>query len=127
MEQGTTKLQADKLIAQYKDEELEKATAFGEPAVFRERPEGEQLDVVGEALRLELDHANDIVTMYEDASITKGGDKILGEIIVYNIITEEMTVRGGGVLQGAQGDEATQPLERPRIIIQPKPSQPSTE
>lgn len=126
MEQGATKLEADKLTAQYKDEELEIATAFGNPAVFHKQSEGEEQEVVGEALRLELDEIKDILTLYEDASLTKGGDVIQGEIIVYNIVTEEMTIRGGSAEEQSTGD-ATQETTRPRITIQPKTKSNATE
>lgn len=124
MEQGTTKLNADKVDAKYNQEdELEKATAFGNPAVFRRLPEGEQHEVVGEALRLELDQIEDTVTLYDNASLTQRGDTIEGTVIVYNINTEQMTVRGGGT----SGTGAGQEVERPRITIQPKPKEESTE
>lgn len=141
VQQGTMRITADKLIATYKDNKLAKATAFGNPAVFRQRPEGKDQDVVGKAKRLELDQIQDLVTLNENASLTQDADTIEGKTIVYNLDTEKMLVQGGTTQTTAEPAITTQveaepqpeeaeveskaeetPTEqtRPRITIQPK-------
>ncbi|MDH3673783.1 MAG: lipopolysaccharide transport periplasmic protein LptA, partial [Gammaproteobacteria bacterium] len=64
-EQGSMRLEADKLVVETEDNELSKATAFGEPAIFRQRPEGKEQDVIGRAQQLEFDQVHDIVTLHQ--------------------------------------------------------------
>lgn len=137
VQQGTMRITADKLIATYEDNKLTEATAFGNPAVFRQRPEGKDQDVVGKAKRLKLDQVQDLVTLDENASLTQDADTIEGKTIVYNLETEKMLVQGGTttaepatttqVEAEPQPEEAEveskaeeAPTERPRITIQPK-------
>ncbi|MDH3688890.1 MAG: lipopolysaccharide transport periplasmic protein LptA [Gammaproteobacteria bacterium] len=138
VQQGSMKIIADELIAVYNGSKLAKATAFGNPAEFRQRPEGKDQDVVGKARKLELDQIEDLVTLNENASITQDADTIEGKTIVYSLQTEKMTVQGGATQQQAdaaqpssessevksqdkqQGDEPSAKQERPRVTIQPK-------
>jgi lipopolysaccharide export system protein LptA len=96
LRQGTLRLDADKLEVRFKDDELESAIAVGEPAVFRQRPDGKDVDVVGEAKFIHLDEANNIVTLTREAVITQGKDSISGKTITYNMATDKMQVRSGG-------------------------------
>lgn len=137
VQQGTMRITADKLIATYEDNKLTEATAFGNPAVFRQRPEGKDQDVVGKAKRLKLDQVQDLVTLDENASLTQDADTIEGKTIVYNLETEKMLVQGGTTTaepatttqveaepQPEAGEVESKaeeaPTKRPRITIQPK-------
>ena len=140
--QGTLRIEADTITTLHKDGILQKATAFGKPAIFKQRPDGKNHDVIGKGLRLELDHANDIITLEGDASIEQNQDSIKGETIVYNMATDQLKVRGGTKIESHtaspsastadQGTQDTKQVEtttttdsetgsqRSRIIIQPK-------
>ena len=47
VEQGSLRITGDKLVVVYKDDKLESATAWGNLASFKQRPEGKDQDVVG--------------------------------------------------------------------------------
>lgn len=96
LRQGTLRLDADKLEVRFDDGELQSAYATGEPAVFRQRPDGKDVDVVGEALFIHLDEVENIVTLTRSAVLTQGADSVAGNTIVYNMATDNMQVRSGG-------------------------------
>lgn len=146
LRQGTLRLDADKLEVRFKDDALESAVAVGEPAEFRQRPDGKEHDVVGTALFIHLDEINNIMTLTREAVLTQGQDSVAGRTIVYNMGTDKMQVRSGaeaptrttknpeqtGEAPAAAAPEAdatapaaTEPEtdgepRRPRIILKPK-------
>ncbi len=95
LRQGTLKLDADKLEVRFKDDQLQTAVAVGEPAVFRQRPDGKDVDVVGEAIFIHLDEIQNVITLTRDAVLTQGRDSVSGRTIVYNMATDKMQVRSG--------------------------------
>lgn len=92
--QGTMRITADKLVANYKNNVLQNAMAYGNPAVFTQRPQDQPDDVIGKGLRLELDEVNNLVTFFEKASVKQGANTVNGKKIVYNMATEKMKVTG---------------------------------
>ncbi len=95
-QQGTIRLKADEIVAYFKDNQLERAIARGNPARFKQRPDGKDEDVVGTALRIELDEIKNLVTMENDAVVTQGSNTITGRKITYDLETERVKVRSGG-------------------------------
>lgn len=95
LRQGTLKLDADKLEVRFKDDQLQTAVAVGEPAVFRQRPDGKEVDVVGEAIFIHLDEIQNVITLTRNAVLTQGRDSVSGRTIVYNMATDKMQVRSG--------------------------------
>jgi lipopolysaccharide export system protein LptA len=93
--QGTLRIKADKLVATYKGNVLQSATAYGNPAIFTQRPENQTEDVIGKGLSLKLDEANNLVTFLEQASLKQGSNTVNGKKIIYNMTTEKMKVFGG--------------------------------
>lgn len=131
--QGSIRLFADELVAYFKDGELRRAVARGNLAEFRQRPEDKDSDVVGVALRIEMDNVAHIVTLKDRAKVTQDLDTVTGKRIVYNLDTERVKVHSGESTRkpattSTSGDnQATPPAEtgsggstRPRIVIQPK-------
>jgi len=125
--QGTIRILADQIELFYKGEQLDHGIATGNPAVFRQRPDGKDHDVVGTSRRIELDEIKNIVTFIGDARLRQGGDAIGGERIVYDMGRDRMTVRGGDASPtrttraGEDADTALsdQDGERPRMVLQP--------
>lgn len=93
--QGTLRIEADQITTTHKDGVLQIAVAIGKPAIFRQRPDGKDHDVVGKGLRIELDHPNEIITLHKNARVEQNQDSIAGETIVYNMSTDQLKVRGG--------------------------------
>jgi lipopolysaccharide export system protein LptA len=112
--QGTIRLDADEIDVYYKDDVLDTIIAVGRPAIFRQRPEGKEHDVVGRGLKVELDEVNEIVTLTDEASVTQDRDSVTGRIIVYNMATDQVKVRSGST--------ATRTVVTPEGSTAPPPS-----
>jgi lipopolysaccharide export system protein LptA len=85
--QGTIRIFADQIELFYKGEQLDHGIATGNPAVFRQRPDGKEHDVIGTGQRIELDEINNIVTFIGDARLRQDRGVIEGERIVYDMST----------------------------------------
>ncbi len=109
LRQGSIKLDADKLEIYFKDDQLERAIAVGQPAVFSQVPEGKTQEVIGKGLVIYLDEVRDTVTLSNNASLTQGTDSLTGKIIVYNMATDKMQVRSGneGATRTTKNPEGT--------------------
>ena len=125
--QGTIRIIADQIELIYKGEQLDHGIAIGNPAVFRQRPDRKDHDVIGTGRRIELDEIQNIVTFIGDARLRQDRDAIEGERIVYDMARDRMIVRGGDASPtrttrtGEDADAAlpTQDGERPRMVLQP--------
>ncbi|MGE4660010.1 MAG: lipopolysaccharide transport periplasmic protein LptA [Arenicellales bacterium] len=125
--QGTIRILADQIELIYKGEQLDHGIATGNPAVFRQRPDGKDHDVIGVGRRIELDEINNIVTFINNARLRQGRDAIEGERIVYDMGRDRMIVRGGDAAPTRTtraGEDANTALpktdaERPRMVLQP--------
>lgn len=131
-QQGSIRLFADELVAYFKDGELQRAIARGNLAEFRQRPDDSETDVVGVALRIELNEAEQLITLQDRAKVTQGANTVTGKLIVYNMQTEKVKVRSDKskktkttVQPTASGAEDTPTATekspaRPRIVVQPR-------
>ncbi len=132
-QQGSIRLTADELVAYFKDGQLERAVARGNPAEFRQRPDDSDTDVVGVGLRIEINEVTQIVTLKDRAKVTQDMNIVTGKKIVYNMATEKVKVTSGDrkkptqtSTQTGSGDTATpaaaepEANSRPRIVIQPR-------
>lgn len=131
IKQGTIRIIADELELFYQGEQLEKAIARGNPAVFRQRPDQKPQDVIGQSKIIELDEINNIVTFIDQATIRQGRDAISGETIVYDMARDKMKVRGQTRTTKAPEQSnvgssqspatlVTSGSDRPRIVLQPR-------
>ena len=121
--QGTIRIIADQIELIYKGEQLDHGIATGNPAVFRQRPDGKDHDIVGTGRRIELDEINNIVTFIGNARLRQDRDAIEGERIVYDMARDRMVVRGE-TRSTREGEDADTTLpkkdgERPRMVLQP--------
>lgn len=79
------------------------AVAFGganKPATFRQKRDGVNEYIEGEAERLEYDGSKDVVKFITNAEVRRlrgatAADEIAGNLITYDATTEKMTVSGG--------------------------------
>jgi lipopolysaccharide export system protein LptA len=95
IEQGTLRLQADKLVVKFANDKLQTATAWGNPVKFRQRPDGKNEDVYGEGKRMLLDETKNMLFLYENALLIQGQDQMRGKEIVYDMASDKLTVKGG--------------------------------
>ena len=83
-------------------------------AYFRQKREGKDEYVEGEAERIEYNTANEVAELFKRAWVKSGEDQVRGDYIWYDGISEKYLVTAGGA-----GDAKGQPA-RVRAIIQPK-------
>ena len=123
VEQGSLRITGDKLVVVYKDDKLESATAWGNLASFKQRPEGKDQDVVGKGKKILLDQVKNTLTLVEEASLQQGTDVAKGEMIVYDINKDKLSIRGSAATQtkqqGAGATEKTTKPGRAKVVITP--------
>ena len=146
--QGTLQVVADQIELFFNDGRLELAIAQGQPAIFRQQPEGSEYQIIGRGRQIVINEIENIATFTGDALLQQHLDTITGETITYHMRTERMTVRGSDgapsrttrlskseTSKNMVGD-ASDEITRPRIVIQserdptpkiqnPEPLQPS--
>lgn len=95
--------------------------ATGQRAFFRQKREGVDEFIEGEALRIDYDSRADTVKFTGDAVMrrfkgTQLNDETLGNVIVYNNTTDVFTVDGGEAARGPGN-----PSGRVRAMLTPNP------
>lgn len=125
--QGTLRITGEKLVVQYGEQEdqIESATSWGNPATFKQRPEGKDDDVYGEGNEIILDEIENTLTLIENAVMTQAGNTARGKTIVYDMATDKMTVKGMARQQQAdtEGAETETTDGRARVTISPTEQQ----
>ena len=104
--QGSMRLEADTVTLYLENGRIVRAVAVGEPARYRQRPEGREQDIHAEARRMEYTLEPERIVLTGDAIVRQSGDTFRSERIVYDIVRD--TVDAGT-------DE-----DRVRIVIQPR-------
>lgn len=123
--QGTLEIKSDKLIVNYKDGKMQDATAWGNPARFRQRPDGKNEDVIGKGKKILLNEVKNTLTLYTKASLKQGSDTAHGEIIIYDMAKDKLRVKGAAsTSRTKKTDKGTdeKPTGRSRIVIKPQRS-----
>jgi lipopolysaccharide export system protein LptA len=113
--QGTFQLRADKLTVRQDKDGFSFAIAEGKPATFRQKRDGVDEWVDGEALRIEYDGKKEFVELFERARLTRDKDEVRGNYISYDSRTEFFTVQNSKQFQPSPPREG-----RVRAVIQPK-------
>ena len=113
--QGTLMLKADQIVVNQDESGFQSGVAYGKPAYFRQKREGYEDFIEGEAQRLEYNGQQEKVELFIDAKLTRGGDEVRGNYISYSALTEFFEVMGEqpGAEPGSSGG-------RVRAIIQPR-------
>ena len=139
--QGSIRLNCDELVTYFNDDgELDKGVCRGDPGKFKQRPEGSEEDMIGEAREITMDQIEELVILKSRAKATQGANTLTGRLITYNLATEKVIVKGDAQAQaprkqtaeaetdGEDGgdDKAEQSAEEPaapsraRLVIQPR-------
>lgn len=106
--QGTTIINADKIVVVEDKDGNKHGTATGQPANFRQKRDNAEGYVEGYALRVEYDSKTTTIDLYDQARIKQDGDEVRGDHITFNSTTEIFKVNG------------TSNKGRVRAVIQPK-------
>lgn len=117
LQQGTLTIWADKIVVSQDADGFQKGVATGRLARFRQKRDGKNEWVDGEAERIEHDARNDKTEFFVRAHVKSGLDDVRGPYIVYNALTEQYLVTTG---ERKASDKPADPQGRVRAIIQPK-------
>jgi lipopolysaccharide export system protein LptA len=113
--QGTMQLEADTVTIYYDAErKFQRLQAQGQPARFRQRPDGQAEDMRGEAARIEYVAAPEALTLKQQAHVWNQGDEFSGDVITYDITGNHVVARRSGTEGG-----------RVQVIIQPRAQTPA--
>lgn len=114
---GTMILQADRVVITEDRYGFQKGTAFagkGKLAKFRQKREGKDEYIDGEAERIEYNTNSEIAELFHRAWVKSGDDEVKGDYIWYDAVNEKYLVTAG---------ETRDPNATParvRAVIQPK-------
>ena len=114
---GTMSLKADRIVITEDQYGFQKGTAFGGKdglARFRQKREGVEEYVDGEAERIEYNSNSEVAELFHRAWVKSGEDQVRGDYIRYDAVSEKYLVPAG------ENRAPKGPPARVRAIIQPK-------
>ena len=114
--QGTFVLRADRITVRQDKDGFQTGIAVGAPATFRQKRDGADEWIEGEALRIEYDGKAERVELFDKARVTRDKDEVRGNYISYDSRGEVYRVQGAKELQAAPATRDG----RVRAVIQPK-------
>jgi lipopolysaccharide export system protein LptA len=115
VDQGTMHVTGNTLVIERVNGKVKKVTVVGEPATYRQRPDGKKSDVNANARKLQVEPQKDLVTLERNAKIVQEGNVFTGNLIEYNNKLDVVKAKGS---VGAT-DTGPQQKGRIRMIIQP--------
>ncbi|MBS1159181.1 MAG: OstA-like protein [Proteobacteria bacterium] len=114
---GTMILKADRVVVTEDRYGFQKGTAFGGKgslAKFRQKREGREEYIDGEAERIEYDTNSEVLELFHRAWVKNGEDQLKGDYIWYDTVSEKYLVTAG------ENRDPKGPPPRVRATIQPK-------
>jgi lipopolysaccharide export system protein LptA len=117
MTQGTLTIRADKVTVRQDQEGYQYGSASGNPAAFRQKRDGANEYIEGEADRIEYNGKLDKVEFFNHARLKREpADEVRGNYISYDSRTEYFTVTGGaGPAASGSPDARVHAVIQPRI------------
>jgi lipopolysaccharide export system protein LptA len=92
--QGTLIIRADELTVIQENDEFKKGIAIGNLAYFKQKREGYEEFIEGEAERIEYNAITDELRMFRNAKLWRDEDEVFGPFISYDAGTEQFIVDG---------------------------------
>ncbi|OUS41318.1 lipopolysaccharide transport periplasmic protein LptA [Oleispira antarctica] len=119
LDQGTLKITADR-ITLYSNEQkkLTKAVAIGEPAHLQQQMENEKGLTKARGKTITYRTLDKEITLLDDAILEQEGHVFTGETIVYNMLNENVSAKGG--TQTELDPSGEKKPTRVKMIIQPE-------
>lgn len=114
---GTLIIKSDRVVITEDQYGFQKGTAFGGKdglARFRQKREGKDEFIQGEAERIEYNTNNEVAELFHRAWVQSGEDEVRGDYIWYDSINEKYLVTSG------ETRDPKAPPQRVRATIQPK-------
>ena len=123
--QGTIVIRGNKMILRQDEKGFNSGTAYGNLATFRQKMEGVDQYIEGEAERIEYDGKTEKLELFTKAHIKRGQDELRGNYISYNAATEfYQALSGKQPANGGRVHAVIQPKEKGAKTVPPAP--PST-
>ena len=119
--QGTLVIKGNRLVVTQGADGFQTGVATGSekrPATFRQKREGSDEVVEGEAERIEYDSRAERARLFNQARVKSGGDEVRGQYIEYDALSENYLVTN----QPSKGSAPAASDSRVRAVIQPKNS-----
>jgi lipopolysaccharide export system protein LptA len=116
MTQGTFTLRADRITVRQDKDGFQFGVAVGSPATFREKRDGADEWIEGQAMRIEYDGRAQRVELFDQARVARDKDEVRGNYISYDTRSEIYRVQGAKELPAAPAGRDG----RVRATIQPK-------
>ncbi|MEW6445367.1 MAG: lipopolysaccharide transport periplasmic protein LptA [Pseudomonadota bacterium] len=113
--QGQLLLKADKATLTLRDGQFDRAVLEGRPASYDDRDE-QGRPIHGEARTMDYRAADEHITLSGAARITRAGDSLASERIIYHLKTEVVDAGAGG---GDRVRMTLQPRESPNGTVKP--------
>jgi len=113
--QGTLVIRADRMIVREDKQGFNQGTAFGNLAKFRQKRDGVDEYIEGEAERIEYDSQAERLQLFNRAQMKRGADEVRGSYISYDQPTEFFRVVGA-----AENAPTGSVPGRVRAVIQPR-------
>lgn len=114
---GTIILHAERVLITEDQYGFQKSTAYGGKgglARFRQKREGKDEYIEGEAERIEYNTNSEIAELFHRAWVKSGEDQVRGDYIWYDAVNEKYLVTAG------EARDPKAPPPRVRAVIQPK-------
>lgn len=130
LSQGSMSITTSKLVVRQDAEGFQKGIAHGGSsenaglARFKQKREGRNDFVEGEAERIEHDNRTEKTEFFGRARVKSGGDEVRGPYIAYDGKTENYVVSGDGGSTGGKGGRVTatiQPKDKSKSDASAKP------
>jgi lipopolysaccharide export system protein LptA len=121
---GTMVLKADRVVITEDKYGFQKGVAFGGKdglARIRQKREGKDEYIDGEAERIEYDTNTEIAELFHRAWVQSGEDQVRGDYIWYDAVSEKYLVTAG------ENRDPKAPPARVRAVLQPKSKAPPPE
>lgn len=120
--QGTMRITGETVWIYYdENKDITKLVSQGEPAHFRQLPDGKQDFETADANRMEYYTQQDLIFMKGNARYGQGSDSIRAEEIVYDTLRSRMRAQSGRVGEPtASTSEGSEEKPRVHITITPK-------
>jgi lipopolysaccharide export system protein LptA len=117
--QGTMRMTGEKLIANF-DENRTLVDIYleGNPAYFKQTPDGGKQDIEGEGLQIEYHQTKSLLYLIDKARLTQGDRLFEGYRINYD--TRRSIITGRGAANAPRGNEPTKKSGRVKVVIPPK-------
>jgi lipopolysaccharide export system protein LptA len=111
--QGSLRIEADRIVVQYRGGKVQMVSAFGTPVTFRERPEKQQPEIIGSAARLEYHADQNRIDLYDGVAVRQGEDVLQSNLLHYDLATSSLSAEAGSA------DERVQTVIQPNRPVLP--------